>query len=176
MRRLEVMSKPCPWTLAAALCLCFGSAAEAHTPGGEKSSDAQTPSGTQKAKREAPTPRPQDRSMRPKVGKASIYADMFANRKMANGRPMDPNGNNAASKTLPLGTRALVTNLQTGKSAEVMIEDRGPYVEGRIVDLSPATAEKIGLEKKQGIATVEVRPMELPRPTGPVASVDADGR
>jgi rare lipoprotein A len=100
------------------------------------------------------------RHLRSQVGKASIYAKKFANRRMANGRRMDPNDSNAASKTLPLGTRARVTNLQTGKSAVVTIEDRGPYVRGRIVDLSPATAEQIGLGRKQGIAPVEVTPLE----------------
>jgi rare lipoprotein A len=97
------------------------------------------------------------------VGKAAIYAKKFANRKMANGRRMDPNDSNAASKTLPLGTRARVTNLETGKSAVVTIEDRGPYVRGRVVDLSPATAEQIGLERKQGVAPVEVTPLEVPQ-------------
>jgi rare lipoprotein A len=98
----------------------------------------------------------------PQLGKASIYARKFAHRKMANGRRMDPNDDNAASKTLPLGTKALVTNLETGKSAVVTIEDRGPHVRGRIVDLSPATADKIGLERKQGLAQVEVKPLEVP--------------
>jgi rare lipoprotein A len=96
------------------------------------------------------------------VGKASIYARKFTNRKMANGERMDPNDDNAASKTLPLGTRARVTNLETGKSAVVTIEDRGPYVDGRIVDLSPATAGQIGLTKQQGIAQVEVTPLSVP--------------
>jgi rare lipoprotein A len=96
------------------------------------------------------------------IGKASIYAKKFANRKMANGRRMDPNENNAAHKTLPLGTRALVRNLETGKSAIVTIEDRGPHIPGRIVDLSPATAEEIGLERKRGLARVEVVPLEVP--------------
>jgi rare lipoprotein A len=96
------------------------------------------------------------------VGKASVYAKKFAHRKMANGNRMDPNGANAASKTLPLGTKALVRNLETGKSAVVTIEDRGPYVPGRIVDLSPATADQIGLERKQGLAVVEVTPLEVP--------------
>lgn len=99
------------------------------------------------------------------VGKASFYADRFAGRKMANGKRMDPNDDNAASRTLPLGTRARVTNLETGRSAIVTIEDRGPYVDGRIVDLSPATAQKIGLEKKQGLAPVEVVPLEVPSQT-----------
>jgi len=100
------------------------------------------------------------------VGKASFYADRFAGRKMANGKRMDPNDDNAASRTLPLGTKARVTNLDTGRSAIVTIEDRGPYVDGRIVDLSPATAREIGLERKQGVATVEVKPLEVPQPDG----------
>ena len=103
------------------------------------------------------------------VGKASIYADKFAGRKMANGRPMDPRDDNAASKTLPLGTKALVRNLDTGRSAVVTIEDRGPYVEGRVVDLSPATAEQIGLTKKEGLARVEVVPLEVPEKSRTVA-------
>lgn len=98
------------------------------------------------------------------VGKASFYGREFFGRKMANGRRMDPNNDNAASRTLPLGTKALVTNLDTGKSAVVTIEDRGPYVDGRIVDLSPATAEKIGLERKQGLAPVEVVPLDVAPP------------
>jgi len=103
------------------------------------------------------------------VGKASIYANKFAGRKMANGRPMDPRDDNAASKTLPLGTKALVRNLDTGKSAVVTIEDRGPYVAGRVVDLSPATAEQIGLTKKEGLAPVEVIPLQVPDKDGAVA-------
>lgn len=99
------------------------------------------------------------------VGKASFYGRNFFGRKMANGRRMDPKDDNAASKTLPLGTRARVTNLDTGKSAVVTIQDRGPYVDGRIVDLSPATAEKIGLQRKQGLAPVEVVPLEVPEQT-----------
>lgn len=100
--------------------------------------------------------------MKPQVGKASIYARKFAGRRMANGEPMDPRSDNAASKTLPLGTRARVTHLETGRSAVVTIEDRGPFVRGRIVDLSPATAAQIGLTHKEGLAPVEVVPVELP--------------
>ena len=96
------------------------------------------------------------------VGKASYYARKFAGRKMADGTRMDPKGDNAASKTLPLGTRARVTNLETGDSAEVTIRDRGPYVRGRIIDLSPATADQIGMTREDGIAPVEVVPLEIP--------------
>ena len=61
-----------------------------------------------------------------RTGIASFYADMFTGRKMADGTRMDPNADNAASRTLPLGTTAKVTNLETGQSAEVTIQDRGP--------------------------------------------------
>ena len=111
-----------------------------------------------------PGPQKVDRTGKKQVGKASFYAHRFAGRKMADGKPMNPRGDNAASRTLPLGTKAKVTNLETGRSANVTIQDRGPYVKGRIVDLSPATAEQIGLTRDQGIAVVEVAPTQLPEP------------
>lgn len=117
----------------------------------------------------AAKPRP-DFSGRRRLGKASFYADRFAGRTMANGAPMDPHGDNAASRTLPLGTVAKVTNLETGKSAVVSIQDRGPYVDGRIVDLSPSTARKIGLTRRQGITRVAVAPIAVPLPNGEVKS------
>ena len=111
---------------------------------------------------------PIDRSGKKRVGKASFYAHMFAGRKMADGKQMDPQHDNAASRTLPLGTTAKVTNLETGKSALVTIQDRGPYVDGRIVDLSPATAQEIGISQRQGVARVEVSPIAVPLPNGGV--------
>ena len=119
--------------------------------------------------REKPVANPQlDHTGRKRVGKASFYAPMFAGRKMANGNRMDPHGNNAASKTLPLGTTAKVTNLETGTSAVGVIQDRGPYVPGRIVDLSPATAQEIGLTRRKGVAMVVVAPIAVPQPDGAV--------
>ena len=103
-----------------------------------------------------------DQSGRRRVGKASIYADKFDGRKMADGTRMDPRDDNAASKTLPLGTTAKVTNLRTGQSAVVTIRDRGPHVPGRIVDLSPASAEQVGIDKRQGVSRVAVTPISLP--------------
>jgi rare lipoprotein A len=87
---------------------------------------------------------------------------------MADGAPMDPQGDNAASRTLPLGTRAKVTNVETGKTAVVTIEDRGPYVDGRLVDLSPATAARIGITPRKGVAKVVVAPIAVPLPDGKV--------
>jgi rare lipoprotein A len=107
-----------------------------------------------------------DRSGKRRIGKASFYAHEFSGRKMANGSKMDPAVNNAASRTLPLGTIAKVTNLKTGQSTVVTIEDRGPYVSGRIVDLSPATAQQIGITRREGITKVEVAPISVPQPDG----------
>ncbi|HEX4236219.1 MAG TPA: septal ring lytic transglycosylase RlpA family protein [Caldimonas sp.] len=105
-----------------------------------------------------------DRTGKKRVGTASVYSHRFAGRTMADGTPMDPRDDNAASRTLPLGTKAKITNLETGQAATVTIQDRGPYAKGRIVDLSPATASKIGLTPKEGVAKVEVKPIDLPAP------------
>ena len=110
----------------------------------------------------ASEPHALDRSGEQRVGKASFYASRFGGRKMADGTPMNLQGDNAASKTLPLGTIARVINLENGLSALVTIKDRGPYVKGRIVDLSPATAREVGITPRQGIADVKVVPIYVP--------------
>jgi len=92
---------------------------------------------------------------------------------MADGTRMDPRDDNAASKTLPLGTVAKVTNLETGRSAVVTIQDRGPYIKGRVVDLSPATARELGISKADGVAQVEVTPLSIPSVDGDSAAGDA---
>lgn len=108
-----------------------------------------------------------DHSGRKQEGRASFYAKSFADHKMADGRRMNPNANIAASRTLPLGTTAAVTNLRNGKTATVKIEDRGPYIKGRVVDLSPKVAGDLGI-KKQGVAPVVVKPIAVPLPDGKV--------
>ena len=130
---------------------------------------AQAPEGGHgKGATPAPKSKKLDRSGDKQVGKASFYSRRFAGRKMADGTPMKPRNDNAASKTLPLGTRAKVTNLETGQSTAVTIQDRGPHVRGRIVDLSPGAAEEIGITRKQGVARVEVAPITVPQPDGGV--------
>jgi rare lipoprotein A len=108
-----------------------------------------------------------DRSGKTRKGKASYYGQNFYSKKMADGTHMDPQSNVAASKTLPLGTKAKVTNLENGKTEVVEIKDRGPYVNGRIVDVSPKTADKLGL-KENGTAPVEVKPVQVPQSDGSV--------
>jgi|SRR6185312_566769 len=126
------------------------------------SSWAETPSSDAKPQAHHSQHKPRlDRSGKPKVGKASYYAKRFAGRKMADGTPMNPRADIAASRTLPLGTKAEVTNLENGKSSVVEIRDRGPYVDGRIIDLSPKVAKKLDIIEP-GVAQVQVKPLELP--------------
>ncbi|MBK1662009.1 septal ring lytic transglycosylase RlpA family protein [Paracraurococcus ruber] len=99
--------------------------------------------------------------VRPQRGQASYYAPKFNGRRMANGARFNPNSNAAAHKTLPLGTTAKVTNLENGRTAEVKVQDRGPYARGRVIDVSPRTAEQLDM-KKDGTAPVVVEPMRVP--------------
>lgn len=109
-----------------------------------------------------PSPPTPDLSGKRRVGTASVYSSRLAGRRMADGTRLDLQSHAAASRTLPLGTRARVTNLRTGRSAVVVIRDRGPYAKGRIADLSPRTARAIGLEPHEGVAPVEIVPLSLP--------------
>ncbi len=107
-----------------------------------------------------------DPSGRKEEGKASIYSKSFDGKKMADGERYSPHAEVAASKSLPLGTVAKVTNLDNGKSVEVKVEDRGPFVKDRVVDLTPNAASKLGLTEKQGVAPVMVAPIVVPQPGG----------
>jgi rare lipoprotein A len=89
------------------------------------------------------------------MGYASWYGGKFHGRLTANGEVYDMNKLSAAHKTLPFGTSVRVINIENGKSIVVKINDRGPFVEGRIIDLSRAAAEKIDM-LKTGIARVIV--------------------
>ncbi len=110
----------------------------------------------------------EDHSGRKQAGKASFYAPSFQGKTMADGRRFSHAGQAAASKTLPLGTVAKVTNTETGKTAEVTVQDRGPYVDGRTIDLSKSSAQQIGLDGRAGVAPVVVAPVAVPQPDGSV--------
>ena len=88
-------------------------------------------------------------------GTASWYGPGFHGKKTASGEIYDQTKLTAAHKTLPLGTKARVTNLDNGSAVEVEINDRGPFVDGRIIDLSRAAAGALGLIKS-GTAPVRV--------------------
>jgi rare lipoprotein A len=82
-------------------------------------------------------------------GVASVYHDRIT----ANGEHMDPNAMTAAHKSLPIGSRVTVHNKRNGRSVTVRINDRGPYVTGRVIDLSPGAARVIGMD---GLAPVSL--------------------
>lgn len=88
-------------------------------------------------------------------GKASFYADKFEGKQTASGEKYKHKKLTAAHKTLPFGTIVKVTNLANKESVEVRINDRGPFVEGRVIDLSRSAAEKLKFIN-QGLAEVQV--------------------
>ena len=91
----------------------------------------------------------------PQTGIASVYAngDGHAWSKTANGERVNPRALTAAHRTLPFGTRVSVVNQRNGKRVVVRITDRGPFIRGRIIDLTPAGAQAIGFS---GLAPVTV--------------------
>ncbi|MDH5877807.1 MULTISPECIES: septal ring lytic transglycosylase RlpA family protein [Vibrio] len=89
------------------------------------------------------------------AGKASWYGDKFHERLTASGETYNMNANTAAHKTLPFGTIVRVTNTVNNKSVDVKINDRGPYVKGRVIDLSHKAFARIG-NVKQGTVPVKI--------------------
>ncbi len=94
------------------------------------------------------------------MGIASWYGKKFHGRLTANGERFDMRKVSAAHKTLPFGTVVRVTDLDTHRSIKVRINDRGPFVEGRIIDLSRAASKKLGMFK-QGIAKVRIEVLRI---------------
>jgi rare lipoprotein A (peptidoglycan hydrolase) len=95
------------------------------------------------------------------VGEASFYGPGFHGKKTANGEKFDQNDKTAAHPTLPLGTKATVTNLENGNSVDVKINDRGPYAKGRDIDLSKGAAKELGMTK-DGVAPVKIEAEVVP--------------
>lgn len=89
-------------------------------------------------------------------GKASFYADKFQGRLTANGERFSQGALTAAHKRLPFGSRVRVTNLANNKSTVVRINDRGPFVSGRVIDLSKTAFRRIA-SPKQGIVDVRIQ-------------------
>jgi rare lipoprotein A len=106
------------------------------------------------------------------TGKASFYADKFEGVPTSSGEKYKHNKLTAAHKSLPFGTKVRVTNVANNETVEVVINDRGPYVDGRIVDLSRSAAEKLGFIN-QGLADVKLEVIDAGdgKSTGQVQSV-----
>ena len=112
------------------------------------------------------------------TGKASFYADKFEGTPTASGEKYRHNKMTAAHKTLPFGTKIRVTNVTNKKSVIVIVNDRGPWVEGRVVDLSRAAAEELGFIN-YGLADVEIEVVDpgdgkVNEPIHPVSNVVVD--
>jgi rare lipoprotein A (peptidoglycan hydrolase) len=95
-------------------------------------------------------------------GLASWYGEDFNGRLTANGEVYDMYAFTAAHKTLPLGTVVKVTNVENGMTTQVRINDRGPYVEGRIIDLSRTAARALNM-REQGTAKVKLEVVSWPK-------------
>lgn len=98
------------------------------------------------------------RTGKSEVGEASWYGRRHQGKRTASGERYDERALTAAHPSLPLGSRARVTNLENGRSVVVRVNDRGPFVAGRIIDLSRAAARALGITDA-GLARVEVEPL-----------------
>jgi rare lipoprotein A len=171
--------------LSLLVCLCFFLASCSHKPARVAMAPAppvdqaeqSVPEGTPPAVAEEKRANPPESSTSPEVevggrdnkpvqvetGIASWYGAPYHNRRGSNGEVYDMNAMTAAHRTLPLGSIVRVTNLDSDKSAVVRITDRGPFIEGRIIDLSQAAAKQIGLVQK-GTGRVRVEVLKTPQP------------
>ena len=112
------------------------------------------------------------------TGKASFYADKFEGSQTASGEKYKHSKFTAAHKSLPFGTKIRVTNLANNEAVEVVVNDRGPYVEDRIIDLSKSAAEKLGFTN-QGLAEIKLEVLDAgdgksSDPVGPIEHVTVD--
>jgi peptidoglycan lytic transglycosylase len=117
----------------------------------------------QTARTQVDNPPKKHRSWRAKLtqsGKASWYGRGFHGKPTASGEVFDQRLMTAAHKTLPLGSRARVINLQNGNSVEVTINDRGPFIPGRIIDLSRAAANELGI-LEAGLVQVRIELLQV---------------
>jgi rare lipoprotein A len=117
-----------------------------------------SPRFTSRERIEPPSPEPVSSSQL--VGVASYYADDFNGKKTASGEVYDMNELTAAHRTFPFGTKVKVTNVDTGKSVVVRINDRGPFKDDRVIDLSLGAAKQLGLIA-MGTARVILQVLEL---------------
>lgn len=109
------------------------------------------------------------RPIRTETGYATWYTAPYKGRRAANGQVFDDHALTAAHRTLPMGSLIVVTNLKTGQSSAMRITDRGPFVDGRIVDLTIASAKATGVYRA-GLAPVRIDVYETPKP------IDRGGR
>src|SRR5271169_136251 len=127
-----------------------------------------------------PPPAPQTKAPKPRGAVVSFQGNKSAGRPTASGEPYDPDDLTAASKTYPIGSHVEVTNPKNGKSVIVRINDRGPHVRGRSLDLSKAAAEELGITDR-GVARLKIRRVAASKTTkketeAPAALPSADSQ
>mgnify|MGYP001809721592 CR=1 FL=1 len=164
----RAMGRSNPWRLAVILAAGASLAACVSAPKPKMSGrpSAQAPSSRDGGQRVPGTMRPyqvrgiwytpKDQPNYNEVGEASWYGQQFHNKQTANGETFDMWVVSAAHKTLPLPSIVEVTNLDNGRKIKVRVNDRGPFVQGRIIDMSRAGADALGFSGK-GTARVRVR-------------------
>lgn len=109
------------------------------------------------------------RPIRTEVGYATWYSAPYKGRRAANGQVFDDHALTAAHRTLPMGSLIVVTNLKTGQSSAMRITDRGPFVDGRVLDLTIASAKATGVYRA-GLVEVRIDVYQTPKP------IDTGGR
>lgn len=155
MRGWSVLTRCCfycvlGWCLAAVLPLRAGDAALTVPPPQQPAITALLPP--------APAPKPAPPRPKAQVGVASWYGPDHNGRVTASGAIFDAGKLTAAHRSLPFDTEVKVTNLRNGKSVDVVINDRGPAVRGRAIDLSELAARRLGMTRK-GLAPVRIEPL-----------------
>jgi rare lipoprotein A len=128
-----------------ALFLSLASLGATHRPDQSEASITGVKSGGQPQHALAASKGTARRNIPYQVGTASWYGEYFQGRTTASGEPYDMNGLTAAHPSLPLGTRVRVTNLRNGRAVIVRVNDRGPVVDGRIIDMSYGAAQILGM-------------------------------
>ena len=103
----------------------------------------------------APAPKAAEHPFFSETGAGSFYSNRLVGKKTASGGRFTQDGLTAAHQSLPFGTIVKVTNMENGLSIKVAIDDRGPYAQGRVIDLSSAAAEALGIQE-DGTATVKL--------------------
>ena len=157
-------SAPASWALALALTGCATGPALVKAPPPEMPAPQPAPAPAPKA-----APRPAE------TGTASWYGKAHHGQPTASGETYDMHAFTAAHRSLPLGTRVLVTNVQNARSVEVRINDRGPFTRGRILDLSYAAALKLG-SLSDGAFRVKLRVLEEASSPPTATAAGAPGR
>ena len=158
------------WFWLPPLLLVAGCATATHPSGGGPPVATPTPPSPPPS---VPTPAPATTLGVGETGQASWYGEPHHGRPTASGEIYDMHDLTAAHRTLPLGTRVLVTNTRTGQATEVRINDRGPFKEGRVVDLSYAAALLLGAV---GPGVIPVRVQVISLPEAATAGAAAGGR